>query len=487
MNYIPKLYIIIFFTLILSFNATSCNKNNLLNNPDDIIEEVIPSQPSLDTILSLNGSFKKMINKTIKSSNYLQINYESEVALKGNLKYIKSNSNTSKNATFFLEASNYGIFNLIIEDRNSNFDFSVNDLYIESLTISNLENKKGSVQIKDLKFTFKNREEDLMFLENDNLKVGINLRWGGAIFYLENKTHNIQQVNHLGEMKIGINYDQLRGATVVHSKDINLLNFHDVGRLVQQSYYGTTKFPYVTGTYLGISNLPYNPVQGGDQKENESKLIDFTISPDTIYIKCQPRDWAPALITSSYMENTYILHDYYLEIKNKFTDYSAYIPEIREQECPAIYAVRNFEYFAFYDGSKPFSNDTMTKIRTKGNDAENRLIKRNMSEYWGGLVNKENFGVGIYVPNLKSGIFSTFGYANISNPTDKLFNIRLSKHPATSYMTLITKLAFKSFKPVEYTSFLTSGNIEEMRNIFYQLNSTGINNSSLIKYDYEDK
>ena len=39
---------------------------------------------------------------------------------------------------------------------------------------------------------------------------------------------------------------------------------------------------------------------------NESKIVDFKIEEDRIYIKCRPRDWAKqAEYTICYMENEY--------------------------------------------------------------------------------------------------------------------------------------------------------------------------------------
>ena len=47
------------------------------------------------------------------------------------------------------------------------------------------------------------------FLENDHLRIGINLDSGGAIFYFSRR-----------------------------DPERNLLNYHDTGRFIQQSYYG---------------------------------------------------------------------------------------------------------------------------------------------------------------------------------------------------------------------------------------------------------
>ncbi len=54
----------------------------------------------------------------------------------------------------------------------------------------------------------------------------------------------------------------------------NLLNNADVGRLIQQSYYGIDKAHYPLGNWSG-SSWGYNPVQGGDKVNNPSRIVDF--------------------------------------------------------------------------------------------------------------------------------------------------------------------------------------------------------------------
>ena len=54
-------------------------------------------------------------------------------------------------------------------------------------------------------------KKDVLFIENDHYKAGVNLKWGGGLSWFEDK----------GNADYG-----------------NLLNNHDTGRLVQQSYYG---------------------------------------------------------------------------------------------------------------------------------------------------------------------------------------------------------------------------------------------------------
>ena len=67
------------------------------------------------------------------------------------------------------------------------------------------------------------KEDDILFIENDQYKAGVSLRWSGGLSWFEDKKNT--------------DYG-------------NLLNNHDTGRLVQQSYYGPQKIDgYENGVY----------------------------------------------------------------------------------------------------------------------------------------------------------------------------------------------------------------------------------------------
>jgi len=123
---------------------------------------------------------------------------------------------------------------------------------------------------------------DVAYISDGKYKLGIKLTWGGGVSYLEDLTDGDDSIT-------------------------NLLNDHDTGRLIQQSYYGTDSAPYKPAKY-GENMWCYNPVQGGDQHGNRSKLVDFKITEDgkSIWVKCRPLDWAQKKsYAPSYMENTY--------------------------------------------------------------------------------------------------------------------------------------------------------------------------------------
>lgn len=160
--------------------------------------------------------------------------------------------------------------------------------------------------------------------------------------------------------------------------------FHDTGRLIQQSFYGTytnsdTDSLFGEG-YVSVPNgdsdtatkWPYNPVQGGDRKNNGSdRLIDVEVGDNYIYIVSQSLDWAYVKgttyetvydgLTYTYYENTYTImegkdegtDDDYVLVDNVMTDFSGWDHVAGGQEIPAVYLVSYFDTLSFYNGVKP--------------------------------------------------------------------------------------------------------------------------------------
>ena len=282
------------------------------------------------------------------------------------------------------------------------------------------------------------------FLEGSRYTLGVDLRWGGAIHSLEDKQCPIENVS-------------------------NLVNMHDEGRLIQQSYYGTFYYAdrYEEGGYLGQEGVAYNPVQGGDVKGRDSRIIDFVIEENSIYIKAQPLDWPMSnSLTPSYMENKYVMEDDYVYVYNRFIDFSGWEHPVLDQELPAVYTVNVLDTFVWYNGDNAWSGDELTfiddwsKIDPATNKSMHYLIRQGANtETWCALINAETqYGVGIYVPN-----------------TDKVLAMRYKsgqkgsnqgKGDPCSYMCPINYMQIVSYQPIEYTYLLTAGGLDEMRALF---------------------
>ncbi len=281
---------------------------------------------------------------------------------------------------------------------------------------------------------------DTYYVENLRYKLGIRLIWGGGVNYLEDKQSDIKRLK-------------------------NLVNQADTGRLIQQSYYGVMENDeYKPGNYNG-TKWCYNPVQGGDVKGNHSRIIDVVVTEYSVYVKSQPMDWGhDNQITPSYMENTYTLYSDRVQVDNRFVDFSGWTHRMTSQEVPAFYTVSYLNTFSFYNGTKPWTNDTMSYRdnlnfwgdSTWHGDCTFRLRKSN-SETWCAWTNpKDDFGIGLYVPNADSFLAGRHAFNNSKESTNG----------ATNYVAPVNFILIKSFEALEYSYLITTGSLAEIRSTF---------------------
>ncbi len=276
------------------------------------------------------------------------------------------------------------------------------------------------------------------YIENSRFKLGVDLGWGGTVSYLEDKNCTIPDL-------------------------ANLVNRHDTGRLIQQSFYGVQENDeYKPGISFG-TKWNYNPVQGGDQYNNASRLIDLVITENSIYIKAQPQDWSlDNQLTPSYMENTYTLYDDRVQVDNRFTDYSGWEHPFRGQELPAFYTVSYLDTFVWYNGEDSWTGDTLSSkndLPFWGDYAGQCtfILREKNTETWCAWINgSDDYGLGVYAPNidqLKAGRYMFDGSKS-------------DMAESTGYVAPVNVIKMVSFKPIEYSYLLTAGSTAEIRGLF---------------------
>ena len=275
--------------------------------------------------------------------------------------------------------------------------------------------------------------EKTYYFENDRYRVGVELCWGGGLSYLMDKKCPVEGLE-------------------------NLLNCHDTGRLVQQSYYGTSDPPYVCGEFMG-NRWGYNPVQGGDRGNHKSKLIDVRVSDGEVYVKCRPRDWGhDGGTTYAYMENRYRLEGDVLRVENRFVDFSGWIHPVRSQEMPAFYTVSYLNNYYWYDGDKPWTDDALS-IR---NDLPfwptdwaycTFIPREGNTEVWSAFADDGGYGLGIFTPNIQHTLAGRHEYDGSKDPMAG----------SCGYIAPIRQMALECFQPVQYTYLIAAGQVEDIR------------------------
>ncbi|MBQ3591543.1 MAG: hypothetical protein II979_06340 [Clostridia bacterium] len=280
----------------------------------------------------------------------------------------------------------------------------------------------------------------MQYLENERFKVGIHLKWGGAISYIEDKTCPLDGVQ-------------------------NLVNEADTGRLIQQSWYGTGDPDIYVDAEFNNSRWVYNPVQGGDKYMNHSRIIDLSVTENSIYVKTQAQDWAlNGHLTPSYMENTYTLQDDVIRVDNRFVDFSGWEHPAAGQELPAFYIISYLDSFVWYDGAAPWTGDALSirdDLRFWG-DPEFRNdsdfpVKHSNTETWCAWVRtQEDYGIGLYIPQVDRLIAGRHAYSGSRDP----------KNNACNYFAPVNRIQLISYRPIEYSYLIAAGSVQSMRDTF---------------------
>lgn len=411
-----------------------------------------------------SGEFKKDVailydfeNAETDWFNYFGIKYKTDVYAKGTITYVNK-SFQEYTEEFFLEPSENGMFYSFIDgmlDKNKGNK-------ICSFSFTPLNKESGSFSLEGIGHFNREVPDREVFIQNNEYKLGIDLLWGGALSYLEDMNSDVQAVKVDGRVFVDSNASKRYNAKSVNN-NVNLINRFDPGRLVQQSYYGIFKDGYESGEFMG-NTWNYNPVQGGNQFGESSKIVDVITTDSSLYIKCRPLDWAkPAeYITPSYMEATYTFKNGLVDVSCRFVDFYGCKSESTTQEMPAFYCIEPFNRFVYYGGNAPWTNDTNLTY-------ENELIfwpdagypNFISTENWAAFIGEfdDSFGIGIYVPSEPSFLAGVY-------EREKTQNTDPSKDGTTSYIAAVEWLEFESFVPVEYNYYISTGTVTEMRNAF---------------------
>jgi len=415
---------------------------------------------------------------------------------------------------FFLEPSDNGSFASYIDS----FLRGVNHYNVDSIKFTCLDKEFGNFEllsVTTIAATIPSNSTQYYENAETGYKVGIDLSFGGVVSEIydlnnivESRVYNIggQQVTKVDYAE-RLNADYGTNYISRKAENVNLINKFDRGRYLQQSYYGTSQKPYEMGDYNG-NPWPYNPVQGGNlvinnadgtTKGNEaSKVIDYRITDDQIYIKTRPLDWGKnsvdypdSYVTDSYMEAWYVFEDGMIKTYCRFVDYSGYPAHTRDQELPAVYIIEPLNHFVYNNVAQGSEWTTTNYKKIEEPDfwgvlpEYNALLETPVDptvdcyENWAAFAASDDansFGVGVYsagVTDFHYGcFFPTYQEEAAKNgqlvPTANRHAV--TPDPATenptSYISPVGQMTFESYKPIEYSYYLTTGKVGEIYNDF---------------------
>ncbi len=261
----------------------------------------------------------------------------------------------------------------------------------------------------------------MSYLDNATIKIGVDLDIGGTITFLAS--------SQSGE---------------------NLINSHDLGRQIQQSYYsGPTPFGKAHPAW---KNWGWNPIGSGDVYGHGARVLEHKNDGTTLYVKAIPMQWALNNVPGECTFETWITLDgptarVRNQLVNHRSDHTHY--PAQSQELPAVYTIGKLHRLFTYTGDRPFENQPLAQIRNAGPPWANWKATEN----WAALVNDQGFGLGVIRPGVYSFIGGFAGKPNTGG----------AKHFSTGYIAPTRREILDHNIVYEYRYQLVLGSLEEIR------------------------
>ncbi|MGA0557305.1 hypothetical protein ACO2Q8_11680 [Larkinella sp. VNQ87] len=272
------------------------------------------------------------------------------------------------------------------------------------------------------------------YIDNGFIRLSVDLNMGGAITYLASSAN--------GQ---------------------NLVNNWDSGRQIQASFYsGPTPFaPNGQQPHPEWKDLGWNPIMSGDVYGNRSKVLESRNDGREIYVKTAPMLWPNDNIPAECTIETWITLDRNTvkvrhRLNNNRSDTKQY--SAKPQELPAIFLNAPYRTIVSYTGTKPFTNDALTRASSQ---TVNEIFGGKVMvspENWMAMVNSSDWGLAVYKPNHYYFIGGTFG----TSPTGGEFDFTTGYITPSSYEVIDHNIQFQ----YDYTLIL--GSLSDIRKYIYE-------------------
>jgi len=234
--------------------------------------------------------------------------------------------------------------------------------------------------------------ERMSWLENEHLRLGVDLDLGGAITFLSAKQGKVA-----GE---------------------NVINNHDLGRQVQLSFF-SGPVPYEAQGQKPADHwqhIGWNPIQAGDDFKHGGRTLSHKNDGQRIHVQCQPMQWPlnniPGDCTfDSWLELDGPVVKAHARLTNSRSDKTPY--PARLQELPAVYANAAFHRVVSYQGARPFTSDVVKPAPAA--QGKHPWSFWPGTEGWAALLDDEDYGLGLITPGR---VHFTGGFAGSPGPND---------------------------------------------------------------------
>jgi len=255
--------------------------------------------------------------------------------------------------------------------------------------------------------------EEWTYLDNGKLRLGVNRSGGAAIGWLSES-----------------------------GRDENVLNRFDLGRYVQQSWYGEKD-----GSDWNGQAWRWNPVQAGNWQNTPAKVTAFSATPATIAATTIPVHWATGKLLEEVLMNAKIeLRDHLVRIEFSMHYTGVKTHPVQDQELPAVFvdaAYPNLRFFA------PGDTEPRSLVPAWPNE------RYEIAQPWVAYTGANDRGIGVLVP----GIETITCYRAEGDPNNR-------QKGACSYVAPVKQIAITPGFQHRYIVYLTLGTLPEIRHRF---------------------
>jgi hypothetical protein len=214
----------------------------------------------------------------------------------------------------------------------------------------------------------------MLYIENHDIRLGIDLDLGGSITYLAPATNHV----------------------------LNVINSYDWGRQVQFSFY-SGPVPYQpAGATLSESwrSLGWNPIQSGDCYGHQSKVLKYSRKKNLLYVKCVPMQWPLDNVPAESESEVWLeLDGPVVKARCRLSNHRADLAQYsaRTQELPAVYVNAPYHRLLTYRGDHPFTGDALSRVNIRL-DKDGHWDSWPATEHWAAQLDDNDWGLGVWNP-----------------------------------------------------------------------------------------
>src|SRR5262245_39439177 len=227
----------------------------------------------------------------------------------------------------------------------------------------------------------------MSYLDNGVIRVGVDLDMGGVISYLSRS-----------------------------SDPRNVINVHDFGREVQQSYYSGPK-PFGE-SHPAFPNWSWNPIGAGDIYGNLSRVVASSNDGTTLYVLAIPMQWALDQVPGDcYFETWITLDRNAVGLRYRLTNHREDLTRYGRfsQELPAVFTVGKLYRAFIYDGPAPFTDSPIRELPIV---PSNHWRTYRPTENWMALVDRSGWGLGVLNTDVYRFVAGFSGERDTGGPED---------------------------------------------------------------------